>query len=318
MKHLFAVTLTALLLMSGTPVHAANVPVLDSSFHIVPDAHDLDPLCPVGAPLSYGAVLDTIQRGMNAAISFGVLIFVMLMAWAGLQFIMSVTNPEARSHARGMLLNAAVGLLIVLSAWLIVDFVMKSLYSGSGGDAGAFGPWNSILNGGSACIIARETSSLVSGNIIVTIPQGGGGVTGGVGTYDGFFTYDPGVAAQKKHMSETLASMLTCMATHVPAGVGRISSISDSKIVSGGKTFEQCVTNGGCSHGKNSCHYGGRKCTGSSYAVDFGDGDPQHPENLRLLKAAASACGALFMTDNEEGKQTHLHVSIGSCGCDGH
>ncbi len=154
--------------------HAADIPLLDSSFHIVPDAHDLDASCPVGAPLSFGAVLEIIQRMMNAAISFGILIFVIIMTWGGFLMITSVTNPEARSTARGMLTNAAIGLLIVLSAWLIVDFVMKTLYSSTGEDtAGVFGPWNSILNGGKACVLATETKPLFSGPIQVsTLPDG--------------------------------------------------------------------------------------------------------------------------------------------------
>lgn len=187
MKYVLLLIVPLLLLASSTSVvHAANIPVLDSSFHIVPDAHDLDPSCPVGAPLSYGAVLDTVQRGMNAAISFGILIFVIIMAWAGFQFIVSVTNPEARSHARGMLLNAAVGLLIVLSAWLMVDFVMKALYSGASGTKGQFGPWNSILNGGVACVIASETKPLFSGSVHVgsvpVVTSAGGAIAGGSGS----------------------------------------------------------------------------------------------------------------------------------------
>lgn len=309
MKYLLLLIVPVLLLSGIAPmVHAANIPVLDSNFHIVPDAHDLDPLCPVGAPLSYGAVLDTIQRGMNAAISFGILIFVIIMAWAGFQFIMSVTNPEARSHARGMLLNAAIGLMIVLSAWLIVDFVMKTLYIGAGnGDtAGAFGPWNSILNGGNACVIAHTPQSLVSGGIYVAPPQQGTGIGGGTGTYDGSFTYQSGIQAQKQHASAKLAGLLSCMATKVPAGVGQISSISDSKIVKNEKTFAQCAQ-GQCTHTAGSCHYGGKTCVGSSYAVDFGD-----EQNIPQLSAAARACGADYI--GNEGN--HLHVSVGSsCGC---
>lgn len=310
MKWTLLLLLPLLLFVSAAPLaYAANIPVLDSNFHIVPDAHDLDPLCPVGAPLSFGAVLDTVQRGMNAAISFGILIFVMIMAWAGFQFIMSVTNPEARSHARGMLLNAAIGLLIVLSAWLIVDFVMKTLYAGAGnGDTvGAFGPWNSILNGGNACVIAHETQPLYSGgNIFTTGPEVGSGDLGGTGSYDGSFTYQSGIEAQKQHMSPKLAALLSCMATKVPAGVGQISSISDSKIVSGAKIFAQCAQ-GQCAHAAGSCHYGGKTCVGSSYGVDFGD-----EQNISRLSAAARACGANYV--GNEGN--HLHVSVGAaCGC---
>lgn len=164
--------LPLLLLLAGTfasPVQAA-IPVLDGTFHIVPDAHDLDPSCPEGAPLSFGAVLDTAQKVVNAGIAFGVLICVIIMAWAGFLFIISVANPEARSKARGMLSNAAIGLLIVLSAWLMVDFVMRILYSGEAGTEGKWGPWNSILGDGPVCIIGADTRTLFSGTIVVTQP----------------------------------------------------------------------------------------------------------------------------------------------------
>lgn len=91
--------------------------------------------------------------------------------------MLSATNPESRSQANKMLINAVVGICIVLSAWLIVDFVMKTLYGGQ------FGPWNSILISGSgdSCIEAKPTSPLFSGNVF-SVPGGttstGGGNAG--------------------------------------------------------------------------------------------------------------------------------------------
>ena len=79
--------------------------------------------------------------------------------------MISATNPESRSQAKKMLLNAAIGLMIILSAWLMVDFIMKALYSGPDGTAGKFGPWNSILGDGPACVVATTSNSLFSGAI---------------------------------------------------------------------------------------------------------------------------------------------------------
>ena len=319
---IFSLLLLTSVFLPGVVAHAATMPVLDGSFHIVPSANDLDPLCPADAPLSFGAVMEITQRLVNAGISFGILIFVIMMAWGGFMFITSAVNPESRNTARKMLGNAALGLLIILSAWLMVDFVMKALYSGKDGTAGKFGPWNSILGDGPACVLARTTLPLFSGSITAipvtaTTPAGGSGGTGAstggnsggsMGTIsDGIFSYDPGIREQKKHLSAPLATALSCIAQKVPANVGRISSISDSKIVSGGNTFAQCAK-GGCAHTANSCHYGGRSCIGSSYAVDFGD-----EENIVVLTAAAKACGAKTLNEGN-----HLHVSVGDangCGC---
>ncbi len=126
---------------------------------------------------------------------------------------------------------------------------------------------------------------------------------------DNSFDYNDGIEAQVAHASPELRDFLNCMVDRVPADVGRISSISDSLIVSGSRTFQQC-SGGGCAHTSGSCHYGGASCVGSSYAVDFGD-----QENHSFLRDAALACNpeafVLF-----EGN--HSHISIGQsagCGC---
>ncbi len=177
----FFLLVLSLGVFSSSSVHAASIPVLDSSFHIVPSAHDIDPSCAEGAPLSMGAVMEIIQRLLNAGISFAIVIFVIIFAWAGFLFISSVANPESKNLAKKMLMNAAVGLLIVLAAWLIVDFVMKTLYNPN--DSG-WGPWNSILRNGSACVVESKTARLFSGAItaadlsVTPLPGSTGGTAG--------------------------------------------------------------------------------------------------------------------------------------------
>lgn len=148
------------ILLVPSAVSAASV--FDSSFHIVPDAHTLDPSCPEGAPLSFGAVMNMVQSLVNVSISLGALIFMMIMAWAGLLFIMSAANPESRGTARKMLMNGVIGLLIVLTAWLMVDFVMKTLYNPN---KAGWGPWNSILGDGPTCVVSTTVQPLFSGAI---------------------------------------------------------------------------------------------------------------------------------------------------------
>lgn len=304
----YALLLIAAFLVAAPLAHAAATPLFSSDFHIVPNAQDIDPLCPEGAPLSYGAVLELIHRFMNVGVSVGIVVCTLIIMWAGILLITSSTNPEAKSTARKMLGNAALGLLIILSSWLIVDFVMRALYSGEDGTKGKFGPWNSILNGGAACVIARPNQTLFSGSITAAVPVVNTIDPGyeGPGTSDGHFTYQAGIQAQKSAASPKLNALLTCMASRVPRGVGQISSISDNQIQTGKKSFQQCAASG-CAHAAHSCHYGGKTCIGSSYAVDFGD-----EQNTATLTAAARACGATYV--GNEGN--HLHVSVGaSCGC---
>lgn len=272
-----------------------------------------------GTAPTYGCILDTGQRMINFGITIGIVAFTFALAYAGFVWMTSGGNPEARSKGRSMLINVFVGLFILLTAWLIVDFVMKQLYSGDNGSKD-FGPWNSILadSGTTMCIEETKPSAIAGTGIGGAIARGLTTEMAGTGsqlkppaTTGGFtgttFTYDPGIVAQKKDASGALATALSCMAGKLPKGVGRISSISDSKISSGAKTFAQCAA-GGCSHVAHSCHYGGRTCIGQSYAADFGD-----DEHISVLTQAAQACGAKTLNEGN-----HLHISVGQaagCGC---
>ena len=125
-------------------------------------------------------------------------------------------------------------------------------------------------------------------------------------TADGGFTYNSGISAQRPHAAPSLSAMMNCMAQRVPGDVGRVSSISDSRIVNGSETFESCV-GGGCAHTTNSRHYGGASCTGKSYAVDFGD-----EENVDVLCAAANACGVVDSCAVHNSNHVHLSLPL-SC-----
>lgn len=103
----------------------------------------------------YGCVLQTVQNLISLTITLSVILAVFVIVIVSFQFMTSVTNPEAKTAAKQRLISVLVGMLLLLSAWLIVDFVMKSLYNPAAGDGLVeFGPWNTILNGeeGTYCI----------------------------------------------------------------------------------------------------------------------------------------------------------------------
>lgn len=160
MNRLRAFSILATLGMLVLPLSAlaADLPLLTLGWSIIPEACRT---CACG----FAGVMGTVQNVMNAGISVGIVIAVGIMAWAGLLYITTPANPEARGQANKMLMNAVVGFLIIISAWLIVDFVMKVLYSGPDGESGAFGPWNSILTGGEICVSSIEPVPLFSGAI---------------------------------------------------------------------------------------------------------------------------------------------------------
>jgi hypothetical protein len=138
----FPLVLSLLLvfLAGALPAYAANFPLLDPNFSIVPAQ------C-TACPCNYYGFLQLIQNLMNAGVGLGIIAFSLALAYAGATIMLNPTSPEMRSTARSMLLNIAVGLVILLSAWLVVDFVMKLIYDPTATLNGseAFGPWNEIL-----------------------------------------------------------------------------------------------------------------------------------------------------------------------------
>ncbi len=198
---------------------AANLPGLDPNFSIVPE---LCQACPCG----YVGVLQLIQNLMNAAIAIGVIAFVIVFAYAGIMFMVNPTNPEMRSKARGMLINVMVGMIIVLAAWLVVDFIMKTLYKDS-----SYGPWNSILTpeiASTMCIESRDQAHItgLAGGLLNGIvgDQGGagtGGSGGGGGTWNGTV---PSIAGSGACNAATLQSVAT--QNHIPLSPGEANTFA--------------------------------------------------------------------------------------------
>ncbi len=179
MRRFFVLAPVTLILFisAALPVYAATLPLLDPSFSVVPKE------CQT-CPCDYGGILQLIQNLMNAGVAIGIIAFVVVTTYAGASFMLNPTNPESRTKARSMLLNVVIGMVILLAAWLLVDFVMKVLY-----DNKNYGPWNSILaaQSGGNCIQARSPGKIpgLLGGIIGGTVNGsqatgsGGTVTGG-------------------------------------------------------------------------------------------------------------------------------------------
>ena len=96
------------------------------------------------------------------------LIFAALMVHAGFGLVTSGGNPSALSAAKDKFKNALIGIVIVLSAWLIVNTIMVKLVS-DGTTAGNITGWgpcydDALLGGGSnAPAIGSHVIRLVYG-----------------------------------------------------------------------------------------------------------------------------------------------------------
>jgi hypothetical protein len=281
-------------------VHAAAIPFFGP---IIPDAQIIvngiatnQNVCPAG----WGMVLVVINNIITFAITIAIVFVAPLMiGYAGFLMVVNPTSAGNVQKARTVLTNTIIGIVISLAGWMIVGAIMAVLYNPT--KANGLKAWSNIIGSHGAPACLPQAGALPGEGLAQVQPSLVPGAPGG-------FTFDPEIDAQVATESGALQSLLSCMVTKVPAGVGRISSISDRAITSGSKTFAQCAE-GGCQHAANSCHYGGRdsKCIGQSYAVDFGD-----EQNTQTLSAAATACGANFIGP----EASHLHVSVGkSCGC---
>lgn len=74
------------------------------------------------------------------------LIFAALMTVAGFGLVTSGGNPSALSAAKAKFTNALVGIVIVFSAWLIVNTIMVKLVSDgtTAGNITGWGPWSQV------------------------------------------------------------------------------------------------------------------------------------------------------------------------------
>lgn len=138
------------------------------------DANFFGPIIPEechceGSAPDWGCVLAIVQNGINFIVSMGVVIFTLAVAYAGAMYMASGSNPGQHKEAVKYIQNLLLGLLTLLSAWLLVDFVMKVLYNP---DAGGFGPWTSILSDGDEkfCLEVSEGPAQVPGGEEPTVP----------------------------------------------------------------------------------------------------------------------------------------------------
>lgn len=283
MHQLRALLLFAVLLLPQLALAQSGLPLLDPNWHIVPDPHVLDSTCPEGSPLGIGGVIVLLQNLMNAAVALGVVVMTLVVAYAGFLFIASPFNSENRTKAKTTLWNTVVGIVIVLTAWLVIDFAMKLLYNPEATFGGKeLGPWNQVLVGGDACIRARAGSPLFELPFTRDTPAGNPDVGAG----------GPGIAVPRTGPGACNANTLMAAAQQS----GLTLSASDAN------TFA-CIAKWESACGTKVLNYAWRK--GSSAAGPFQvllDSNSACYENSACQKAAGVSgrlnCSAAFSGGN--------------------
>ncbi|HYE23282.1 MAG TPA: pilin [Candidatus Paceibacterota bacterium] len=188
MKRIFtALALSLAFFVAFTPqtFAAANFfgPIIPDGTNGQPDCTCEDQLAPSGASIpsapDWGCVMQTMQNLINLAISLSFILAIIYIVYTGFMFVSSAGSPGQREAAKTRLMNVVIGILVVLSAWLIVDFIMKTLYDPQG-DAN-FGPWHQILAGDNEnmCFRIADPPDALPG--VVAQPSTGGNSDGFVG-----------------------------------------------------------------------------------------------------------------------------------------
>ena len=276
----FLLIALAVCVLAPQALFAAELPLLDPGWSIVPDPSVLDSSCKPTDPLGMGGILVLVQNLMNAAVSLTVIVMVLIIAYAGFLFLTSPFNSENRSKAKSTLAGTFMGVIIVLAGWLLVDFVMKVLYNPDAVFAGKeIGPWSRIITGGDACIKARDTKPLFDslpfspgGGPSANAELGAGGGYAGPGQPASLGTADcspsriaTAAAAGGYRLTDAQASTFSCLAK---------SESSCGQNISGAKTPD----------GKSTTAHG-------MFQVVMGYDDQCHNLNLPVCSTAAKKAG---------------------------
>ena len=80
-----------------------------------------------GNLVRFGDINQTIRTIFNVVIIFAGIIFVILFLVGGIQYLTAAGNEEQTGKAKRLLVDAIVGLVIVLASWAIANFVLNQL-----------------------------------------------------------------------------------------------------------------------------------------------------------------------------------------------
>lgn len=153
------------------------------------------------------SIVSLAHNGLNFLILAATLIATILFAYAGYEMLVNADNSGAISKAKGIFTDVLIGFVILLASWLIIDTVMRVLFTDS--QLGAGRPWQDIL-----CSYRSQPPLTPPPTTTTTTTAGGGsGVVGGAG----------GGAALNQEVAEHLLSSQNI-------GISSTDNCSDPKI----------------------------------------------------------------------------------------
>ena len=86
--------------------------------------------------LFQGNLVGVIKGGINAILGLLGVIFLILMLRGGFLWMTSVGNADKVTEAKQTIINAAIGVVIVIASYAIVRFVFENLINQTAGEVG--------------------------------------------------------------------------------------------------------------------------------------------------------------------------------------
>ncbi|MDD5567331.1 MAG: pilin [Patescibacteria group bacterium] len=214
--------------------------------------------------------------------------------------VISSGSPEKIASGKSTLVNALVGLFVVLSAWVMINTLFM-LFTGS--DT-VFGEKWWKFKTAPATEEQREE------------PAGGGGTASCENLEATAASYNVPYPAQN---AAPLDALINCIKDNVQPGMideNQIYTIDrDHPSCNYTRGDPKCETSGVCSHSHNSCHYGGFSGIDGAMGVDFNAKAPYTEYQLAqaILQAKNGPCDGLssyYLFENN----THTHLNATGCG----
>jgi len=113
------------------------IPMVSFAAGLVPCGGEDEPVCQACH------VVELFNGLLDWLIGILSVVFALMVMVAGFNLVTSTGNTAAKEKAKSMITNAFVGFVIVLAAWLLIDYGMRFLVSDPGGTV-PFGTWNTV------------------------------------------------------------------------------------------------------------------------------------------------------------------------------
>jgi hypothetical protein len=255
-----------------------------------------DPLVPCGTSTTLPCTRCDLFKLLRNIVDFLLIglmppVAILLFIVGGLMIILGGANPGMISRGKSIFWSTFIGVLIILSAWLITNTLIQSIASSQG-------TWWQFT--------CTET-------IVQPTP--------GPGPVD--CNNLPALASQNnvpfpRTNSPSLAQMMTCIESN-PTIPGLINPV---QIFTYEQTNDACnytrgqAICGSCAHSLDSCHYGGSTGTSGAEAVDYNAIDSSQAGEQALfnaINALRSSCNIGFVLFEQTNGGWHTHVSTATC-----